>query len=206
MSVTDIARYAPIMARWAPDARTRLQTAAIDLFAERGYDAVTAAEIAARADVTERTFFRHFPDKREVLFANEDAMLAALVGGVRDAPPDADVGELLRAGLDAIATMLEPRRDDLRRRMPIIASHPALRERELAKQNATAVALADALRQRGASDAPAELAGQVAIVALRPAFDAWLADDGGPSLHRRIAAALRALSDVTALAATPAAG
>jgi AcrR family transcriptional regulator len=193
------------MARWAPDARTRLQEAATELFAQRGYDAVTAAEIAARADVTERTFFRHFADKREVLFANEDAMLSALVDGVRAAPEDADVGALLRAGLDAVAAVLEPRRADLRRRMPLIASHPALRERELAKQDATAAALADALRERGAPDAHAELAGQVAIVALRPAFDAWLADDGGPPLRRRIAAALRALNDVTALAATTAA-
>src|SRR3954470_4146691 len=111
MSVTDMtsARLPP-MARWAPDARTRLQAAATDLFAERGYDAVTAAEIAARADVTERTFFWHFTDKREVLFANEDAMLAALMDGVRSAPQDADAGALVRAGLDAVAALLEPNR------------------------------------------------------------------------------------------------
>jgi AcrR family transcriptional regulator len=189
------------MARWAPDARTRLQEAATELFAQRGYDAVTAAEIAARADVTERTFFRHFADKREVLFANEDAMLSALVAAVRAAPEDADAGALVRAGLDAVAAQLEPRRADLRRRMAIIASHPALRERELAKQNATATALAEVLCERGIEDDAAELAGQLAIVTLRVPFDRWLADDGEPSLSRRIAAALR---DVSALATTAA--
>jgi AcrR family transcriptional regulator len=189
------------MARWAPDARTRLRDAATELFAQRGYDAVTAAEIAARADVTERTFFRHFADKREVLFAGEDAMLAALVDGVRAAPAEADAGTLVRAGLDAVAAQLEPRRADLRRRWAIIDAHPALRERELAKQDATATALAGALRERGVGADVAQLAGQLAIVALRVPYDRWLADDAGPSLSRRIAAALR---DVSALATTDA--
>lgn len=184
------------MARWAPDARTRLQEAATELFAQHGYDAVTAAEIAARAEVTERTFFRHFADKREVLFANEDLMLAALMDGVRSAPDDADLGALVGAGLDAVAERLTPHRAALRRRLAIIAAHPALRERELTKQQVTAQALADALRARGIADATATLAGEVALVALRVAFDGWLADRRGPSLRRRIATTQAALRDV----------
>lgn len=162
------------IARWEPNARQRLQTAALDLFAERGYEQTTAAEIASRAGLTERTFFRHFADKREVLFAGEAAMQEALVAGVREADT-----ELVRAGLDAVAAQLEPRRDDLRRRATLIASHPALRERELIKQAVTAQALAGALRERGVEPSAAELSAEVAIALLRVAFDRWLARADG---------------------------
>jgi len=165
------------IARWKPNARERLQAAALDLFAERGYDQATAAEIAARADLTERTFFRHFADKREVLFANEATMQAALVAGVQGA----DTG-YVQAGLEAVAAELEPRRAELRRRAALIASHPALRERELIKQAATVTALAAALRDRGVEAGEAELSAEVAIVMLRVAFDRWLATDGGDLL------------------------
>ena len=170
------------MARWEPNARARLQAAALDLFAERGYEQTTAAEIAAVAGLTERTFFRHFADKREVLFANEATMQAALVAGVNDATGD----ELVRAGLEAVADELEPRRADLRRRAELIASHPALRERELIKQAATASALAGALRDRGVQAEEAEVSAEVAIVLLRVAFDRWLAGGDG-SLRERVA-------------------
>jgi len=171
------------MARWEPNARARLQAAALDLFAARGYEQTTAAEIAAVAGLTERTFFRHFADKREVLFANEAAMQAALVAGVADAP---DGGELVQAGLEAVADELEPRRDDLRRRASLIASHPALRERELIKQAATADALASALREHGVEAGEAEVSAEVAIVLLRVAFERWLADDDGGSLRSHV--------------------
>jgi AcrR family transcriptional regulator len=169
------------MARWQPNARERLQAAALDLFAERGYDQTTAAEIATVAGLTERTFFRHFTDKREVLFANEAAMQSALVAGVRNASD-----EFVRAGLEAVADELEPRRADLRRRAALIASHPALRERELIKQAATAEVLASSLRERGVAAAEAQVSAEVAIVLLRVAFDRWLADDDG-SLRERVA-------------------
>ncbi|MDA0183682.1 TetR/AcrR family transcriptional regulator [Solirubrobacter phytolaccae] len=170
------------IARWKPNARERLQEVALELFAERGYEQTTAAEIAARAELTERTFFRHFTDKREVLFAGEAAMQAALVAGVADATGD----EFVRAGLEAVADELEPRRDDLRRRAALIASHPALRERELIKQAATAEVLADALRERGVAAGEAEVSAEVAIVLLRVAFDRWLAAGDG-SLRERVA-------------------
>ena len=170
------------IARWKPNARERLQAAALDLFAERGYDQTTAAEIAARADLTERTFFRHFADKREVLFANEATMQAALVAGVQGA----DTG-YVQAGLEAVAAELEPRRAELRRRAELIASHPALRERELIKQAATVTALAAALKERGVAAGEAELSAEVAIVLLRVAFDRWLATDDG-DLRSQLAA------------------
>ncbi|MDA0172406.1 TetR family transcriptional regulator [Solirubrobacter taibaiensis] len=170
------------IARWEPNANQRLQAAALDLFEERGYDQATAAEIAARAGLTERTFFRHFADKREVLFANEATMQEALVTGVQEA----DTG-FVQAGLEAVADVLEPRRAELRRRAQLIASHPALRERELIKQAATVTALAEALRARGVEAGEAELSAEVAIVMLRVAFDRWLATGDG-DLRTQIAA------------------
>lgn len=172
-----------VIARWEPNARRRLQDAALDLFAERGYEQTTAAEIAAAAGLTERTFFRHFADKREVLFAGEAAMQAALVAGVRDADRDP-----LAHGLDAVADELEPRREELRRRAALIASCPALRERELIKQADTAQALAAALRDRGVDGREAELSAPVAIALLSVAYDRWLAADGG-TLREQLAEA-----------------
>lgn len=172
------------IARWEPNARRRLQDAALDLFAARGYEQTTTAEIAATAGLTERTFFRHFADKREVLFAGEAAMQAALVAGVRTA----DGARLVEAGLDAVAEELEPRREELRRRAALITTHPALRERELIKQAATAQALAEALRERGVEAGEAELSAEVAITLLRVAFDRWLAASDG-TLREQLAEA-----------------
>ncbi|HEY6762976.1 MAG TPA: TetR family transcriptional regulator [Baekduia sp.] len=199
MTATDITGGKVLdIARWQPHARTRLEAAALDLFDERGYEATTAAEIAARADLTERTFFRHFADKREVLFANEDTMLAALVAGVREAPDDRlSVPDLVRAGLDAVAVALQPRRDDLRRRAAIIATHPALHERELMKQTATAATLAQVLQERGVDATLAPLAADVAIVALRTAFDRWIADAERRPLSDLVTETLDQLDRVT---------
>jgi hypothetical protein len=117
-----------------------------------------------------------------VLFADEKTMQEALVAGVRDAD-----GGFVQAGLEAVADVLEPRREELRRRAELIASHPALRERELIKQAATVTALAEALRARGVEAAEAELSAEVAIVLLRVAFDRWLATDDG-DLRSQLAA------------------
>jgi hypothetical protein len=107
-------------------------------------------------------------------------MQAALVAGVHDAPD----ARLIGAGLEAVAAELEPRRADLRRRARLIASHPALRERELIKQADTATALAEALRERGVEPGEAELSAEVAITLLRVAFDRWLAREDGTLAER----------------------
>jgi AcrR family transcriptional regulator len=163
------------MARWEPDARGRLQQAALELYDEHGYEATTAAQIAARAGLTERTFFRHFPDKREVLFGNETAVQAALVEGVAGAPASATPREAVAAGLAAAARQMQPRRALLRRHASVVAAHPDLRERELAKQAAMAAAVADALRERGVDDSTAGVVGEVAIGLLRVSSERWTA-------------------------------
>jgi AcrR family transcriptional regulator len=176
MSATDMAgdRLSDV-ARWEPDARRRLQEAALELFAERGFERTTAKEIAERADLTERTFFRHFGDKREVLFGNEAAVTEALVGGVADAPAQAATAQAIEAGLRAASRHMQPRRAFLRRFAAVVGEHPELRERELIKQRTMSVALAEALVTRGLDDVEAQLAAEFAIVVMRVSFERWLA-------------------------------
>src|ERR1035438_2799572 len=117
------------MGRWQPDSRGRLQEAALALYSERGFDQTTAAQIADRAGLTERTFFRHFADKREVIFAGSVLLEERIVAGA--AGPDGPLDAVSR-GLDAAASMLgEFRRDLTRQRQAVIAANPELREREL---------------------------------------------------------------------------
>ncbi|WP_205696087.1 TetR/AcrR family transcriptional regulator [Conexibacter sp. SYSU D00693] len=163
------------MARWEPDARRRLQEAALSLFAQRGYEQTTARQIAEQAGLTERTFFRHFSDKREVLFGNEAALTDALVAGVVGAPARASVAKAVEAGVRAAARHMEPRKAFLRRFADVVAQHPELRERELAKQQAMAGDVAGALAGRGVGDVEARLAGELTIVVLRLGFEQWLA-------------------------------
>src|SRR5690349_5216890 len=118
------------MGRWEPDARGRMMRAAIDLFAERGYEQTTAGEIAERAGVTERTFFRHFTDKREVLFDGAKALEQAAYDAILAAPSTASPLDAALAGMIAGGGLLEDRHAYAIRRSRIIAAHPSLQERE----------------------------------------------------------------------------
>jgi AcrR family transcriptional regulator len=162
------------VSRWEPDARRRLQEAALALYAERGFEETTAKQIAERAGLTERTFFRHFGDKREVLFTNEEAVTQALVNAVADAPDDAPPLEAIAAGLQAAARHMQPRRQSLKQHAAVIAMHPQLQERELIKQASMSAALADTLRARGLAPPSSKLLAEVSIVVLRVAFERWI--------------------------------
>jgi AcrR family transcriptional regulator len=162
------------VARWEPDARRRLQDAALALFAEHGFEQTTARQIAERAGLTERTFFRHFGDKREVLFGNEAAVTAALVDGVTDAPARASTAKAVEAGLRAASRDMQPRRPSLRAFAALVDEHPELQERELIKQRTMSAALADALTARGLDAIEAQLAAELAIAVMRIAFAQWL--------------------------------
>jgi AcrR family transcriptional regulator len=163
------------MSRWEPDAARRLQQAAFDLYTERGYDQTTVAEIAARAGLTERTFFRHFADKREVLFAGSDQFRAALVDPVAAAPMLATPLEAVAAGIQAAGSAF-PVLELVRRRHNLIRANPELQERELKKLASLATSLADALRQRGVPDPAAELAAESGVSVLRIALGRWVED------------------------------
>jgi AcrR family transcriptional regulator len=162
------------MGRWEPDSRGRLSEAALDLYGERGYENTTVAEIAARAGLTERTFFRHFADKREVLFGGGEQLRELLVSAVAAAPAAAAPIEAAAQALAAFAAVLEERRDFARRRQAIIAATPELQERELIKMASLAVALAHALRDRGVAEPAARLTAEVAIAVFRLAFERWV--------------------------------
>src|ERR1700754_1501420 len=119
------------MSRWQPNARGRLEEAALDLYTERGFDETTVAEIAERAGLTERTFFRHFADKREVLFGGQSTLRDAMVGTVEGAPEDEAPFDAVTRGLQAAAVILEARRALAQQRQTVIAANPDLQEREL---------------------------------------------------------------------------
>jgi AcrR family transcriptional regulator len=167
------------MVRWTPGARERLQAAALEAFAERGFDAVTVAEIAAAAGLTERTFFRYFTDKREVLFHGQDVLVEALVEGVAAAPADAPVIDVLRAALRhaAEAFFPEERRAHSRVRGAIVAAEPGLRERESLKMRRLAAAVAQALRDRGTPEPRATLAAETCVTVFHVSFGQWILVD-----------------------------
>ena len=180
------------MPRNGEDARRRLQQAALELFCERGYDATTTAEIAARAGVTERTFFRHFPDKREALFDGEEAFRAALTDGVLAAPDGLAPMNALLWTFRSVQQMLVDNRPLTEPRQTVIAQTPALRERVLTKTAGLTAALADALRRRGVEDGLAMLAAQVGMAAFSSAARAWF-DDPATGLEAHLTRAFEAL-------------
>jgi AcrR family transcriptional regulator len=186
------------MGRWQPDSRGRLQEAALALYSERGFDQTTAAQIAARAGVTERTFFRHFADKREVLFGGSAHLQQRIVEGVVAAPPNDGALDAVTKGLDAAAEVLgEFRRDLARQRQLVIAGNPELRERELAKLADYAAAVALVLQERGVSDRQAILAADSGMTVLRVALERWTGGEDPrdlPAIMRDCVAELRAIA------------
>jgi AcrR family transcriptional regulator len=195
MSRSDITRYDRRMARWAPGARGRLQAAAFELYTEKGYEETNVGEIAARAGVSERTFYRYFADRREVFFDGAQAFQDFLVHAVETAPDsagplDAVIGALYRAAGEILAE----RSAFARQRQRLIDAHPELHERELAKMSRLATALAAALRARGAEEPTASLAAETGIALFRVAFAHWVDEHNTTGLGDLISAALDQLA------------
>jgi AcrR family transcriptional regulator len=188
------------VSRWEPNARSRLEQAALKLYVERGYEQTTVAEIAKEAGLTERTFFRYFADKREVLFSGSGALQELLVTAVADTPDSAPIVAVARA-LDAAGTLLQERREYSRQRQAVIAANAELQERELLKLAALAAAMADALRRRGLTDPAASLTAETGIAVFKIAFERWVNDSGQPDLPRLIRESLDELK--AAIACSP---
>jgi AcrR family transcriptional regulator len=170
------------MGRWQPDSRGRLAQAALELFAEQGYAATSPAAIAERAGLTERTFYRYFPDRRDVLFGGEDRMRERLVGAVATALPAAGAGEALRRGLLDLASEIQPGRARAQQRAQVIFAEPELAERELAKVSAWTTALAQVLANQNLPPGTAWLAAELAMAVFRAAYRLWVTDPGEPDL------------------------
>lgn len=186
------------MARWEPDARGRLERAAMELYLERGFEQTTVAEIAERAGLTERTFFRHFADKREVLFGGASLLEELMVGAVLAAPAGVPALQALGSALQAPVPVFEEMRPWSRRRQRVIAANPELQERELVKMAKLSGALAGALHQRGITEPTASLAAQSAVAVFRVAYEQWSDGPDGTDLGACIADGLRQLALVAA--------
>jgi len=182
------------MVRWQPDARGRLAEAATTLFSERGYDEVTVADIAGRAGLTKRSFFNHFADKREVMFAAADALQERVLAALAEV--DAGLGPLdaAAAAFTRAAAPIEDYPELARARRAVIASSPELQERDLMKMAAMTAAVADALVGRGVPLRTAAFAARAATAVFTAAVDEWASDPG-----RGLAASIKgALSDFRA--------
>jgi AcrR family transcriptional regulator len=184
--------------RWQPDSRGRLAQAALELYGERGFDETTVAEIAARAGLTERTFFRYFADKREVLFGGGAEFEQLFVVAVAEAPAGSTALQAIAPALDAGGAFLEERRDFARQRQAIIAATPELRERELSKLASLSAALAAALRARGVEEPTASLTAETGIAVFRVAFERWAMGADARDLPTLVRESLERLSDVVA--------
>lgn len=162
------------MARWQPEARERLVAAALDLFNEQGYDDTTVAQISERAGLTKSTFFRHFPDKRDVLAAGQEAIGRLLAEGIAAAPADATPLNAVCFGLRSAAAAFTPLNRELAPKLKAaIAASAELQERNALKQIGLAAAIAEALRAREVPEPTAVLAAELGALALKTAYAQW---------------------------------
>lgn len=165
------------VARWDPGTEDRLRRAALDLFMEHGYDNVTVTQIAERAGITRRSYFRYFPDKREVLFAGSEQLSSAIGEAVLNSAEQSPAAMALDAARWA-GVLLAERADRTAERRAVIESSPELRERERSKGAAITTALRDALLERGTEAEEARLVARLVTVCLEEAFQRWI-DTGG---------------------------
>lgn len=164
------------MARWEPNARMRLVSAAIDLFSEQGYDNTTVIEIAERAGLTKTTFFRHFPNKREVLSTGQEDLRRLLSEGIAAAPGSATPLEAVAAGLDAATATFTPAQREFGPRLEaVIAANSDLQERDAFKRSRLVAAMEEALEERGVPDPAARVAAELGGLAFSRAFTRWTA-------------------------------
>lgn len=183
------------MGRWEPDAKGRLERAALELYGERGFDETTVADIAERAGVTERTYFRHFSDKREVLFRG-DELARNVADALRAAPGDLSPLDAAAVAFESTAEFFEGRRSQSRKRQDVIDAHPALRERELIKLAKMVELIGQALRDRGVPDPAAGLAAEAGTSVFKVAFARWLDDSAERSIAVHIQETLAELKSV----------
>ncbi|MFG2568587.1 TetR/AcrR family transcriptional regulator [Streptomyces sp. NPDC048567] len=170
----------------------------MELYAERGYEQTTVTEIAKRAGLTERTFFRHYADKREVLFAGSALLQERMVGGLAGAPPSAPPIDAVAAALQEAAAVLDERHPQARQRQRIITANAELQERELVKLASLASAMREALRARGISEPAASLAAEAGIAVFKVAFERWIDTTGVRGLGAFVLEGLAGLESLMA--------
>src|ERR1700712_3187234 len=190
------------MSRWEPGARDRLVVAAVDLFNEQGYDATTVGQIAERAGVTKSTFFRHFPDKRELLVAGQEALSQLLTEGIAEAPDGATPLEAVAAGLERASAMMGPMNRELGPRLKAaVAASAELQARDALKSVGLAAAMTTALVARGVPDTTAHLAAELGVLAFKRGYAEWSEGDRGAE-YDLAHHALAALADLRVASAS----
>src|SRR5450755_916735 len=185
------------MGRWEPNARGRLEQAALELYSERGFEQATAAEIAARAGLAERTFFRYFADKREVLFRGAGELQELLVDKVATAPDSLAPIDAVAIALEALGAVFH-QREYSRLRQKLIAANAELQERELIKLATLSTALADVLRRRGVAEPAASLTAEAGIAVFKVTFQRWIDDTNDRDFGQLVRESLAELRAVTA--------
>ena len=166
------------MARWQPHTADRLEQAALDLFAERGFEHVTTAEIAQRAGLTKATFFRYFDDKREVLFWGQDILRSLFEQAIADAGPQATPLEMVSSALArGTETFTADRHHLAAARQAVVERSAELRERRSLKRAVLVAAIAEALRRRDVGEPAASLAAEIGGLAFRNAYVRWASLD-----------------------------
>ncbi|WP_432854785.1 helix-turn-helix domain-containing protein [Amycolatopsis sp. CA-161197] len=193
------------MSRWAPDARERLEDAALELFSAQGYENTTVAQIAERAGLNRATFFRHFADKREILFGREDELAILFSDAIRSAPAEADVPTCLLAALHAAdARMTADQRPRAIARRRIADANMDVQERGLLKIARTTTAAADALADRGVDELTARLAAEMLILAFSAGLREWInTSDPADPFSSHAATALETIRDRAGLLRDP---
>jgi len=193
------------MARWEPDARGRLEKAAMELFQERGYASTTVGDIAEHAGLTERTFFRHFTDKREVLFSGSPALEKGIVDRVTSAPQDTPPLDLVVGAFEATGAWLQANRDFsyVRARYALVTEHAEVRERELIKMASLAAAVVKALHARGVAEPSASVIAETGVTVFKVGFERWVNAKKPGELAAHVRAAFDALKAVTASSPAP---
>ncbi|MGA5134889.1 TetR family transcriptional regulator [Streptomyces olivoreticuli] len=186
------------MSRWQPNARGRLEQAAMELYAERGFEQTTADEIAKRAGLTERTFFRHYADKREVLFGGAGALQELFADTLADIPASTAPMDAVGTTLETVAAGFQGHHAFARQRQAVITANAELRERELVKLASLSATVADALSRRGVKEPAASLAAEAGIAVFKVAFERWTASTGRRSLSAFVREALDELKAVMA--------
>jgi AcrR family transcriptional regulator len=184
------------MSRWEPNAKGRLEQAALDLYHERGYEQTTVTDIAERARLTERTFFRYFADKREVLFGWQEDLLKTCVAAIETAPKNSTPIEMTMDALEAVVPMFQERHASIRQRQSVIVANPALQERELLKLATLTNAMTEALRKREVADLAASLATNIADLVFKTAYARWVAGSDMQDLSSLIRASFEQLKRI----------
>jgi AcrR family transcriptional regulator len=191
------------MPRWEEGSAERMKQAAMELVEEQGFEDTSAVQIAKRARVTTRTFFRYFPDKEEVLFADADTLNEALVQGLREIPDPTRPLEAVVRTLAGYDWAKLGSRETLRRRGEMIASHPRLLERDLIKQHRMADGFRRALAERGIDPDTAELAANTGIQIFRTAYRKWLDSDDDTELTSITETVMALLAAIVPAARSP---